>query len=296
MRAMVEKVPERRMILCVGLQSGGTTLVSWCFLQRRDTNGVLDVPGDQIQPSFERVKEPIVWVKQTAASFRWLDVYETYRDLGWKPEPLLVVRDARAAYSSLMQKDYGCNGITAEDPPLRMRFRRFLYDWELFRANGWPIIKFEDLIREHRAVLMKACAELSIPWDEGMVAWPKRLSEIAYARKDQNETFLRSIEKGQLTAAKLRDRSEIRIDNVPISELEWLEETFSSYNDCHRYPKRIRPACQEGVPLKMPPPRYKGTVREWYQSENERLNNEYWRLVSENESLRREIERERSLS
>jgi hypothetical protein len=46
----------------------------------------------------------------------------------------------------------------------------------------------------------------------------------------------------------------------------------------------------------MLPPRYKGTVREWYQSENERLNNEYWRLVRENEWLRREIERERSLS
>lgn len=30
------------LILCGGLQSGSTTLVSYCFLQRADTDGVLD--------------------------------------------------------------------------------------------------------------------------------------------------------------------------------------------------------------------------------------------------------------
>jgi len=37
------------MILCAGLQSGGTTLVSWTFLQRRDTNGVLDMQNSITQ-------------------------------------------------------------------------------------------------------------------------------------------------------------------------------------------------------------------------------------------------------
>src|SRR5215204_2566959 len=211
---MIERVPTRRMILCAGLQSGGTTLISWCFLQRRDTNGVLDTPSDLIQPAFERVQDPIVWVKMTVASFRWLDMCETYRDLGWEPEPLLVVRDARTAYSSLTKKDYGCNGTTAEDPPLRMRFRRFLRDWELFRANGWPIIKFEDFIQEPRAVLMKVCADLSLPWDEGMISWPEKPFEIAYVKKGQNKTFERSIGKGHLAEARLRDRATIQIDNL----------------------------------------------------------------------------------
>jgi hypothetical protein len=86
---MSERVCTRRMILCGGLQSSGTTLVSWCSLQRQDVNGVLDMSHDLIMYSFDRVKEPIVWVKMTIGAFRWLDVYETYRDLGWNPEPLL---------------------------------------------------------------------------------------------------------------------------------------------------------------------------------------------------------------
>src|SRR5690242_18747883 len=115
----------RRMILCAGLQSGGTTLVSWCFLQRADTNGVLDMAHDNLRVNFEAVTTPVVWVKMTVGAFRWSDVCQMYRDLGWQPEPLLVVRDVRATFASLMKKDYGFNGTTAEEPPLRMRFRRF---------------------------------------------------------------------------------------------------------------------------------------------------------------------------
>jgi hypothetical protein len=283
---MTERVTARRMILCAGLQSSGTTLISWCFLQRRDTNGVLDMTGDLIQPSFERVKEPILWAKQTVVSFRWLDLYETYRDLGWEPEPLLVVRDVRAVYSSLRKKPYGINGTTAEDPPLRMRFRRFLRDWELFCANGWPIVKFEDFIQEPRAVLMKVCADLSLSWDEGMISWPKKPSEIAYFKKRQNKTFEGSIERSHLAAATLRDRAEIRIDGLPRSELEWLEETFAAYNSFHRYPEEVCPTLQDEIPTRMAAPRYEGTGREWYYREMGRLRSEYWKLISENERLR----------
>ncbi|MGH3089703.1 MAG: hypothetical protein ACRDSJ_20650 [Rubrobacteraceae bacterium] len=281
---MSEKGP--RMILCAGLQSGGTTLISWCFLQRPDADGVLDMPNDVIQTSFEKAKEPILWVKQTVGSFRWLDMCETYRDLGWDPEPLLVVRDARAAYSSLRKKFYGINGTTAEDPPFRIRFRRFLRDWELFRENGWPIFKFEDFLRDHRAVLMEMCADLSIPWDESMVSWPKERSEIAYARGGQ-ETFEKSFESGGLKAAKLDDRAELRIDGLPASELEWLEETFAQYNEFHGYPKEVPPA--PDAPATIPAPGYEHTARAWYYGENDRLNAEYWKLVEENEELRRKV-------
>lgn len=285
--------PTPRMILCAGLQSGGTTLISWCFLQRRDTNGVLDTPSDLIQPRFERVREPIVWVKQTVASFRWLDLCETYRDLGWEPEPLLVVRDVRAAYSSLIRKSYGVNGTTAEDPPLRMRFRRFLRDWELFRAHRWPIIKFEDLIRDHRATLEKACNELSLPWDEDMISWPKEPSEIAYGKdnwgkKSIQESFERSIQKGNLAAATMQDRAEVQLDYLPGSELRWLEETFSVYNGFHHYPKKVRPTPLGEMPADMPSPRYQGTAREWYHTEMDKLHCENWRLSSENERLRQQ--------
>lgn len=290
MANMDEKASRRRMILCAGLQSGGTTLISWCFLQRQDTNGVLDVSHDIIQTSFEKVSETILWVKMTIGAFRWLDVYEIYCDLGWRPEPLLVVRDVRVAYSSLMKKDYGFSGTTAEQPPLRMRFRRFLRDWELFRSNGWSIIKYEDFMQDERAVLMKMCDAMALPWDEGMITWPKKLSEIAYVG-DPNKTFAKSIGKGSLAAAKLRDKTQIRIDGLSKSELEWLEETFSAYNQFFDYPKKVQHSAIGKNSVSMAPASFIGTGRHWYYTEMDRLYRENETLIHENQTLRHENER-----
>jgi hypothetical protein len=255
---------KRRMILGAGLQSGGTTLISWCFLQRRDTNGVLDMRNDIIHTSFEKVQEPICWVKMTIGAFRWLDVSEVYQDLGWKPEPLLIVRDVRTTYASLMKKDYGFNGTTAEDPPLRLRFRRFLRDWDLFRANGWPLLKYEDFIQDEERAGRDICAQLSLPWDEGMITWPKQPAEIAYIM-ETNETFTESIGKGSLKAANLKQKAQLRIDGLPLTELQWLETTFSSYNAFHKYPPCVRPTCP--APIMMASPRFEGTRRHWHESE-----------------------------
>src|ERR1043165_9078124 len=102
-------MPKRaqRMILAAGLQSSGTTLISWCLLQRQDTDGVLDMENDVIEVSLGAATKPVLWIKMTIGAFRWLDVAEVYRDLGWNPEPLLIVRDVRVRYDSLMKKDYG---------------------------------------------------------------------------------------------------------------------------------------------------------------------------------------------
>jgi hypothetical protein len=269
----------RRMILCGGLQSGGTTLVSWTFLQRRDTNGVLDMPNSIIHASFDRVSEPIVWVKMTIGAFRWLDVYDTYRDLGWDPEPLLVVRDVRYAFCSLMRKDYGINGLTAEDPPLRLRMRRALMDWELFRRNDWPILAFEEFVREPRRVLARTCEKLRIPFDEGMLEWSKRRSDITYDLTEGNKTFAntssaaRSLEEG-LSA----ERKTLSLEKLPASELQWLEETFREYNAFHGYPLSVE-APKTSAPAVMGSPTYEATLRHWYDQERRRL-------YAENQQLR----------
>lgn len=259
---------ERRMILCGGLQSGGTTLISWCFLQRQDTNGVLDMPHDVLQTSFEEVREPIVWVKMTISAFGWIDVRDLLTDLGWNPEPLLIVRDVRTAYASLMTKDYGINGTTAEDPPLRMRFRRFLRDWEMFRAKGWPILKYEDFIEGERAALQRVCSALALPWDEGMITWPKSAEEIAYM-DEPNKTFHKSLSAGSLPAAKLPDKAKICLGQIPLSELEWLEATFAVYNNYHLYPARVLPETKLSPALA--PPSFDYTRRHWFSQEYERL-------------------------
>jgi hypothetical protein len=285
---MTEVARNRRMILCAGLQSGGTTLVSWCFLQRRDTNGVLDMPSDVIQAAFDKVKEPIVWCKTTIASFRWLDLAELYRDLGWEPEPLLVVREVRTTYSSLVRKWYGHNGTTAEDPPLRMRFRRFLRDWELFCQEAWPILKYEDVIDREGDALQEICERMRLAWDPGMVSWPKQRAQIAYVG-DLNRTFEQTMAKGSLATAKLREKAQLSLEGLPRRELEWLEETFAAYNQLHGYPMEVHYPDECEVPVNLPAPAYEGTARDWIYSEKERLERENERLVEENERLRHEI-------
>jgi hypothetical protein len=281
----MKSTKQQRMILCAGLQSGGTTLVSWCFLQRHDTNGVLDMPSDVIQVDFARVKEPIIWCKTTVASFRWLDIYETYRDLDLEPEPLLVVRDVRATYTSLMKKWYGSNGTTAEDPPLRMRFRRFLRDWELFRQEGWPILKYEDLIGREREALTEICVQTRLDWDEGMLTWPKKRSEIAYVG-DLNKTFEQTMESGSLARAKLPQKAEISLDGLPVRELQWLEESFASYNLAHGYPSQIQHPQGTEAPLSIPPPCFEGTAQAWLYGEIGRLRQENDELVAANQRLK----------
>jgi hypothetical protein len=272
----------QRMILCGGLQSSGSTLLSWCFLQRRDTNGVLDMPHDTIRTVFAQVREPILWCKMTIGAFRWSDMRDVYTDLGWAPEPFLVVRDVRAVLSSLVRKDYGFNGTTAEEPPLRMRLRRFLHDWTLFRSEGWPIVRYEDLLEDGPGTLRRACLQLGLAWDEAMLSWPKSLLDIAYVH-EPNETFAASLAAGSLAASTISHQSDPLVQNLPAAELDWLEDTFAEYNAALGYPSAIPCSAEDGGPLL---PRFEGTAREWYVSERERLLAENWALLEQIEQLR----------
>jgi hypothetical protein len=254
-----------RMVLCAALQSGGSTIVSWCFLQRADTDGVLDMPNDNLRTTFERASRPVLWCKTTVGSFRWLDAAELYADLGHEVEPLLIVRDARAAMASLVEKDYGFNGTTAEQPPLRMRFRRFLRDWELFRQNGWPILSYEQFVAAPAATLRQVCSELRLPWDEAMLSWPKPMDAIAYVGEGLNRSFERTVSAGSLEAALLRTGAPVRL---PESELAWLEETFAAYNEANGYPPHLEGAA---IPVAYRQPSYRGSARQWYIDELERL-------------------------
>ncbi len=161
------------LYLCGGLQSSGSTLVSWCFLQRADMSGVLDAYND-VLPWFDpQGRTDLLWCKTTIGCFRLIEVIRHFQDCGWNVPPLLIVRDVRKVWASLVGKTYGLNGLTAEDPPLRLRFRRFLSDWELFRDEGWPILRYESLVADPKKTLRQACQDLALPWDDGMVRWPK---------------------------------------------------------------------------------------------------------------------------
>lgn len=225
------------LLLCAGLQSSGSTLVSWCFLQRGDTDGVLDANGDMIPQPPEGLKSEYLWYKTTISSFRLTEMVTLAEDAGYRVRPLLVVRDVRAVWASLAGKRYGANGTTAEDPPLRLRLRRFLEDWEEFVARGWPRLQYEAFVREPQAELEKACSALGLPWDGAMMSWPKPAEDIA-DRRHGNPTFLKSRRGGLLESLDRGGRQEVR-GAIGGEDLAWMEQEFRAFNEANGYPAHV---------------------------------------------------------
>jgi len=229
--------PTRQLYLCAGCQSSGSTLVSWCFLQRSDMDGVLDARFDMIPQVPRNLKRPLAWVKFTVACFRFSEVAAYLEDEGWGIRPLLVVRDARAVFNSLITKPYGRNGTTADDPPIRLRLRRFLEDWRMFHDRGWPVVRYEDLIVEPEKTLKDACAALELPWDDAMLNWPKAESDIADASFG-NPTFVQS--RGVGIRQTLRPSlGAVKTGNIPPADLEWLEREFGEMNQALGYAEHV---------------------------------------------------------
>lgn len=233
------------LYLCTGLQSSGTTFVSWCFLQRRDLDGVLDSPYHVLPelPALDRRR--LRWFKKNIAVFRTTELAGYFQDFGWKVQPILVIRDVRSVWNSLCTKHYGLNGTTAEDPPLRVRFRRFLDDWRHFKEHNLPILRFESLTEDPVSTLVKTCRDLGLEWDEGMVAWPKRPREIMDAFYG-NATFHRNRSSNLHTSLR-RSSLAVETDKVPPGDLDWLQENFTEFYQEHDYP--LEPLLRSEAPV-----------------------------------------------
>ena len=240
----------RLLYLCAGLQSSGSTLISWCFLQRGDTDGILDANNDEFANLALSGDVKFAWIKTTISSFRMSEQLAHYQDQGWTVRPLLICRDVREVYASLRTKEYGRNGTTAEDPPLRLRFRRFREDWDLFQEHDWPILCYEQFLKQPEQALRNLCVKLGMPWDAAMLNWPKPRSAIHRTRHG-NETFRQScganLWASLLPAQKVRKPLEQR--TIPAGELAWLEREFAYYNQVNDYPAHVAmqpaPAAEE---------------------------------------------------
>lgn len=224
------------VILATGLQSSGSSLLSWCFLQRADMNGVLDGDTDLIPQLPTALNSDLAWYKTTISSFTLQDQVACLEDEGFRVMPLLMVRDVREVWTSLARKHYGRNGITAEDPPLRLRFRRFLDSWQFAMEQQLPVVKYEAFIRQPEAVLKQCCESLSLPWDEGMLSWPKPATDIADMRHG-NATFRDSDKQGLLSA--IRPPADKVTGSIHEEDLDWLDERFAEFNQRMDYPAQL---------------------------------------------------------
>jgi hypothetical protein len=243
----MEPLKEKMLVVCAGLQSGGTTLVSYCFLQRGDTDGVLDADNDLLPALDPRLARPIAWYKTTISCFRLAEIVQHYRDAGWDARPLLVLRDLRAVWASLTRKEYGRNGITAEDPPLRLRVRRFVDDWRHTAATGGAVFRYEDFVATPAETLQRACGQLGLPWDEGMLRWPKPPERIAH-HNNGNESFW--VSRGEGLKETLSRYRPSNARPLPRADLEWLESEFRDYNEANGYPIESDASCDSTSALK----------------------------------------------
>ncbi|NCP65365.1 MAG: sulfotransferase [Paraglaciecola sp.] len=223
----------KKMILATGLQSGGTTLVSYAFLNHPQLDGILDMASDRIEVNFDKVKTPITWVKMTTIAFRWEEVAEVYKTLGYDVVPLLIVRNPFDAWASLKNKWYGLNGVTAEDPPLLLRFRRFFNDWQLFKDNAWPIIQYEDFLLDPEKVLRTACQQLNISFDPQMLEAGQDLNSIAYV-SESNESFVKHLQQGP------DKRLNESVKSLEKSEHDWIASALAALNDSYAYSNKHR--------------------------------------------------------
>jgi hypothetical protein len=226
------------LVLCAGLQSSGTTLISYCFLQRADTNGVLDADNDLLPTIDPNLARPYAWYKTTISCFRQSEIAQYFRDAGWEVRTLLVLRDLRSVWASLRSKPYGRNGITAEDPPLRLRVRRFVEDWRSTQASGGATMRYEDFVASPTTTLQQACGSLGLPWDVSMLTWPKPPDRIA-DRKNGNGSFWDS--RGANLMSSLKQFRQRNSDlQLPAGDLSWLETEFRDFNYANGYPLMLR--------------------------------------------------------
>lgn len=200
-------------------------------------NGTLDGDTDLIPLPPADIPTPFLWYKTTLSCFTLAEQIAVLEDEGYRVKPLLVVRDVRAAWMSLMRKPYGRNGVTAEDPPLRLRLRRFLSSWQDAMAKNIPVLRFEDFLVQPEASLKALCESLDLPWQQAMLDWPKSAEQIADGRHG-NARFMNSDKHG-LQATLDPDVGGEAAGQIHVDDLAWLEETFGDYNAALGYPAHL---------------------------------------------------------
>lgn len=255
----------RSMVLCGGMQSSGSTLVSMCFLQRDDMDGIYDMDNPFIQQDFSRVFSSTVWVKMTIGSFRLRELIDLYTAQGWLVHPLLVYREPEEILASLITKWYGLDGCTGDDPPLFTRFTRYMSDIQDAKAKKWPVLNYAEFISAPEEVLLRICALLKLPWDPRMMTWPK--ADTAFAYPSSGNESLRETLASESGLVDTINRYKAGTNKVQDANSD--NRTARAKALATRFNRVI-----EGMPVSdtdLEPSHYRGTRRDSLEQELQRL-------------------------
>jgi hypothetical protein len=256
---VLQRTAESRvMVLCGGMQSSGSTLVSMSFLQRGDMDGVYDMDNSLVQQDFSRISTDIVWVKMTVGSFRLKELADLYTAQGWRVRPLLVYREAEETMASLITKPYGMDGCNGDDPPLFVRLTRYMEDVEAAASHDWPVLDYAELIKSPEQELRRVCELLDLEFDSNMLTWPKAQDRIAYpalGSPSLNSTLETGIGLVE-TIARYQTRKDRKQNKAADESAATRAAVLVRYYRCFRFG-------QEDLDLPMLPPCiYRGTHRD----------------------------------
>jgi predicted O-methyltransferase YrrM len=277
----------RTLVLCGGMQSSGSTLVSMCFLQRDDLDGVYDLDNPLIQQDFSRVFTTTAWVKMTIGSFRLRELMDLYKGQGWFVRPMLVYRDPEEIMTSLKSKWYGLDGCTGDDPPLYIRFTRYMADVEDAHKMNWCVLNYSDLIKEPKMALDSACKQLGFIWDPRMMEWPTSASDFAYpsdgniSLRNSMKSAVGLVETIETYRKTTHAKAEERIDG---NNARNAKQLIAHYN-------RITSNDNSAEIGELKPCRYKGTRRERVEAEVSRMETEVSRMEAEIRGLNASMHR-----
>ena len=94
-------------------------------------------------------------------------------------------------------------------------------------------MRYETLVVDPEPTLRKACGEMGLEWDAGMLSWPKQKDQFA-APRHGSPTFRQSL-GGSFAETVKPSLADLRVGNVPAEDLEWLEREFEEFNRTSGY-------------------------------------------------------------
>lgn len=146
----------KNLRLLIGLQSGGSSLLSYCICRHSKVQGVFDGFHDRLISVNFLEANSINFIKFTCASYSPSEVISYYESAGYAVSAVILTRSLDEVYQSLKTKPYGYSSVYSDFPPLFIRFLRFTsFATGLFNVENQKIkfVDYDEFLKKPRHCL-----------------------------------------------------------------------------------------------------------------------------------------------